>query len=107
MDRHSDCFQYFAAFCFVSLAMLHSMSDLSSGIEPTVLALEKQCLNHWTAREVYYFVVVVLFLFGLGLFCCAGFSLVGVSRGYSLQCSGFSSQSLFLWGTGSRARGLQ
>ena len=43
------------------------------------------------------------FLAVQGLCCCAGFSLVAGSRGYSLlRCAGFSLQS-----TGAGARGLQ
>ena len=53
-------------------------------------------------------------LFKLFTFVCAGSSfcmwafLVSVSGDYSsLRCTGFSSQWLFRWSTGFRARGLQ
>ena len=44
----------------------------------------------------------------LGLRCCASFSLVAASRGYSsLRGEGFTLQwLLFLWSTGSRAQAL-
>ena len=45
----------------------------------------------------------------LGLLCCAGFSLAAASRGYSpVVMHGFSLRwLLLLWGTGSRAQGLE
>ena len=57
----------------------------------------------------FFFKIYVLFI-GCGgsssLLC--GLSLVAASRGYtSLWYGGFSSQLLFLWSTGFRARGLQ
>ena len=56
---------------------------------------------------IFYFIYI--FLAVLGLISCSGFSLVVVSRGYSLVAvKGFSLQwFLLLQSTGSRARGLQ
>ena len=48
---------------------------------------------------------ISLYLAVLGLHCCAGFSLVVMSWGYSLWlCTGFSLQWLLLWSTGFRVQ---
>ena len=57
----------------------------------------------------FFFLIIYLFIFGcLGLCCCVGFSLVAVSRGYSLlECVGFLLWCPFLLGsTGSRVHQL-
>ena len=52
--------------------------------------------------------MLLIYLTVWGLPCCAGFSLVATSRGYSLVAVGFSLQWLLLLeSTGSRALGLQ
>ena len=52
---------------------------------------------------MYLFILTVL-----RLHCCAGFSLVAVSRGSSsLQCMGFSWGPLLLWSMGCRTCRLQ
>ena len=55
--------------------------------------------------SLFFFKLYILFLAVLGLCCRAGFSLVAVSRGYSLWCLAFSLGWILSCSKGSRACG--
>ena len=82
-----------------------SLMDLPDpGIKPalpTISYIAEGFCTKWVTREahssyIYIYKFIYLFLSVLGLHCCMGFSLVAMSRGYSLvavhqlhHCSGF------------------
>ena len=66
----------------------------------------------WPSDFFFFFLIkfdlFCLFLVALGLYCCVGYSLVAVNRGYSLLWWVSSLWwLLLLWNTGSRVHGLQ
>ena len=67
------------------------------------------CVSYCSMCFFFYIIVFIyLFLAVLGLRCCKDFSLVAVSRGYSLaasHCGGFS--CCRQWNRASRAHWLQ
>ena len=80
----------------------------------TVFSLSKYLMMqiflkiYFSCEPFLKIIFIYLILLVLGLCCCAGFSLIAESGGYSLlPCAGFSLWWLLLWSPGSSAHGCQ
>ena len=86
------------------LPLESSVSSLYQRRVYSVSISSQRCINRHELRVCTFYYFIYLLLAVLGLCCCAGFSLVPGSLGYSslgapaVHCSGFS-----LWSTDSRA----
>ena len=93
------------AMCFKWSSIYVSVPNSQSIFPHKVL--KNICFATFSLSLFFFFKLYILFLAVLGLCCRAGFSLVAVSRGYSLWCLAFSLGWILSCSKGSRACGQQ